>query len=67
MRTERIFLFGTHFFCVLERVCFLHTWALGKMLCLGEFPLYTLSLHHQKNNNGVPEANINPQGSGNKL
>lgn len=40
MRTERVVLFGTHFFCVLERVCFLHTWALGKMLCLGEFPLY---------------------------
>ena len=40
MRTERVVLFGTHFFCVLERVCFLHTWALGKMLCLGGFPLY---------------------------
>ena len=40
MRTERIFLFGTHFFCVLEWARFLHTWALGKMLCLWEFPLY---------------------------
>lgn len=58
MRTERIFLFGTHFFCVLERVCFLHTWALGKMLCLGEFPLYLCII--KKNNNGVPEANISP-------
>jgi hypothetical protein len=25
----------------------------------------TLPLHHQKNNNGVPEATINPQGNGN--
>lgn len=40
MRTERFFIFGTHFFCVLERVCFLHTWALGKMLCYPLFPLY---------------------------
>ncbi len=40
MRTERVVLFGTHFFCVLEWARFLHTWALGKMLCLWEFPLY---------------------------
>ena len=33
MRTERVVLFGTHFFCVLEWARFLHTWALGKMLC----------------------------------
>ena len=52
MRTERIFLFGTHFFCVLERVCFLHTWALGKMLCLGEFPLYLCAtvINYEKRN-----------------
>lgn len=33
MRTERVVLFGTHFFCVLEWARFLHTWALAKMLC----------------------------------
>lgn len=33
MRTERVVLFGTHFFCVLEWAHFLHTWALAKMLC----------------------------------
>ena len=37
MRTERVVLFGTHFFCVLEWARFLHTWALGKMLC---YPYY---------------------------
>ena len=36
MRTERVVLFGTHF-CVLEWARFLHTWALGKMLC---YPLF---------------------------
>ena len=29
MRTERLILFGTHFFCVLEWARFLHTWAFG--------------------------------------
>ena len=33
MCTERVVLFGTHFFCVLEWARFLHTWALAKMLC----------------------------------
>ena len=33
MRTERLILFGTHFFCVLKRACFLHTWAFDKFLC----------------------------------
>lgn len=37
MRTERVVLFGTHFFCVLEWARFLHTWVLGKMLC---YPLF---------------------------
>lgn len=33
MRTEGAILFGTHFFCVLKRARFLHTWALGRFLC----------------------------------
>ena len=33
MRTERVVLFGTHFFCVLEWARFLHTWAFGSFLC----------------------------------
>jgi hypothetical protein len=37
MRTERLILFGTHFFCVLKQTRFLHTWALAKMLC---YPLF---------------------------
>lgn len=37
MRTERLILFGTHFFCVLKQARFLHTWAFGKFLC---YPLF---------------------------
>ena len=33
MRIERVILFGTHFFCVLKRARFLHTWAFGRFLC----------------------------------
>ena len=44
MRTERVVLFGTHFFCVLEWARFLHTWALGKMLCTPYFcPNFAMS------------------------
>ena len=65
MRTERIFLFGTHFFLRNGKGMFsTHMGIRQNALSRG---ISTLPLHHQKNNNGVPEANINPQGSGNKL
>lgn len=65
MRTERLILFGTHFFLRTGMGTFsTHMGIRQNALSMG---ISTLLLHHQKNNNGVPEANINPQGSGNKL
>lgn len=57
MRTERIFLFGTHFFAYWKGMFSTHMGIRQNALSRG---ISTLPLHHQKNNNGVPEANISP-------
>ena len=49
MRTERVVLFGTHFFCVLEWARFLHTWGIRQNALL---PLISaLILQCQKGTN----------------
>lgn len=56
MRTERVVLFGTHFFCVLEWARFLHTWALGKMLC---YPLFLPNFAASKGREDIEKLNGN--------
>ena len=59
MRTERIFHFLVRtFFAYWKGYVFYTHWHLGKIALLPV--ISTLPLHHQKNNNGVPEATINP-------
>lgn len=57
MRTERIFLFGTHFLRTGKGMFSTHMGIRQNALSRG---ISTLPLRHQKNNNGVPEANISP-------